>query len=433
MPMLEMRVPGDKSIAHRALMLATLAEGESRVGGVSEALDVASTADALRALGATIDRDGDDVRVRGRGAASLRPPAASIDCGNSGTTARFSIGLAAALRGETTLTGDASLRRRPMERIAAPLRLAGADIDYLAAEDRLPLRVRGGSLHPIVHRSAVASAQVKSALLIAGVGAGVDVAVEEPVLSRDHTERLLRSMGATVESFDRDGFAGVRLSAPVELSPVQTVLPGDFSSAAFLLAATCIAGGARIALRGVGVNPTRTGLLDVLARMGGDVVVDERREAGGEPVADLHAGPADLVSTRVAGDEAVRLVDELPLLGVLAAHARGETIVSGAAELRAKESDRIHALCTNLRVLGVDVEERPDGFVVRGDVRPLSGSVRSFGDHRIAMAFAVLGLRAGSSIEVDDLEIAAVSFPGFLTELARLRDSRPAIIGGGAT
>ena len=428
---LELRVPGDKSIAHRALFLAPLARGTSVLRGLSDALDVSSTMNAMRALGADIDRTGGEARIEGRGASALRPPATAIDCGNSGTTARLTMGLAAALSGDTTLTGDASLRGRPMERIAAPLRSAGAAIEYLDALDRLPLRVRGARLAAIAHRSSVASGQVKTALLLAGVAGGVEVSVEEPALSRDHTERMLRAMGVDVFSSEDGSRARVRIDAGARLAPLDLSVPGDFSSAAFLLAAALLGGGASVAIRGVGVNETRTGLLDVLARMGADVALDEARAEGNEPVADLLTGPADLRGTTVEEAEVVRMVDELPLLAVLAAHARGETRVAGAAELRAKESDRIHAVCANLRALGVEVEERPDGFVIQGGEKPLSGSVRSFGDHRIAMAFAVLGLRPGSRITVDDADVAAVSFPGFAVQLDRLRAARPVTHGRG--
>lgn len=431
MAMLEARVPGDKSIAHRALVLGGLASGESRLSGMSGALDVASTAGAMRALGVRIERDQDGIRIQGSGARALRPPKIPLDCGNSGTTARMVMGVAAALRGETAFTGDDSLRGRPMERVAEPLRTAGADIEYLGLPGRLPLLVRGAELRPIEHRSYIASAQVKSALLLAGIAAGVDVRVSEPTLSRDHTERMLRAMGATLVSSHDEAGAGVRLEATPALNPLDVTLPGDFSSAAFLLAASLIGGGAGVMVRDVGVNPTRTGLLDVLGRMGADVRVEAQRERSLEPVADLFVVPCDLRGTRVEGGAAVRMIDELPLLAVLAAHARGQTSVGGVAELRTKESDRIHAVCANLRALGVDVEETPDGFVVEGTEEPLAGRVRSFGDHRIAMAFAVLGLRPGSRIEVDDLGVVAVSFPGFEAEIERMRVARGSTIGGG--
>ena len=431
MTMPEARVPGDKSIAHRAVFLGALAGGESRVTGVSEAGDVASSIAALRALGADVERDGEALRVLGGGAVSLRAPDGIIDCGNSGTTARLLMGLAAALRGQTVITGDASLRVRPMERVAAPLREAGATIEYLEADGVLPVRVTGGRLEPIIHRSDVASAQVKSALLVAGVAAGVDVSVVEPARSRDHTERLLGAMGADVTAYSaRDGL-GVLLRTRSPLRPIEGRIPGDFSSAAFLIAASLLTG-TPTRMAGVGINPTRTGFLDVLARMGAVVRVTPDASAGWEPAAELEVAPGRLAGTRIEADEPVRLIDELPLVAVLGAHADGETVVRGAGELRAKESDRIRAVCENLRALGVDVDEYPDGFSVRGVERPLAGRVRGFGDHRIAMAFMVLGARTGSRIEVDDPAVAAVSFPGFEDELARLRHAAgvPAGTGG---
>lgn len=417
--MLEMRVPGDKSIAHRAVVLGALAVGESSVAGVSAARDVAATIDAMRALGARLTSDGETLRIQGAGAAALTPPADPIDCANSGTTARMLMGVAAALPGETVLTGDASLRRRPMERVAAPLRDAGARIDYLEGHGVLPVRIRGGRLDPIIHRSDVASAQVKSALLLAGIAAGVDVSVVEPVRSRDHTERMLRAMGAEVDAFTAGDGLGVLLRARAPLTPIEGRVPGDFSSAAFLLVAALL-GAAPVRVTEVGVNPTRTGFLDVIQRMGGTVGVERPRVPGWEPVADLEASPARLTATRVDAAEAVRLIDELPLVAVLGAHAEGDTHVRGAAELRTKESDRIRAVCENLRTLGVDVHEHPDGFTVRGGEAPLEGRVHAFGDHRIAMAFTVLGARPGSRIEVDDQDVAAVSYPGFTADMQRL-------------
>lgn len=428
MAMIEVALPGDKSIAHRAVVLGALARDDSRVANVSAAADVASSIAALRAFGAQVDRDGDRLVIGGRGAESLSAPPTPIDCGNSGTTARLCMGLAAALAGATVLTGDASLRRRPMERVAAPLRTAGAAIDYLERDGCLPVRVHGARLGAIDHHGAVASAQVKSALLVAALAAGVDATVREPVQSRDHTERLLRVMGADLETIDEETGAGVRLRAPHRLAPLDLRVPGDFSAAAFFVAAAML-GGARVTMHAVGLNPTRTGFLDAVRRMGADVRLSAAREEANEPVGDIRAGPADLRATRVDGDEGVRMIDELPLVAILGAHAAGETVVRGAAELRSKESDRIAALCANLRTLGVGVDEHADGFTVRGTASPLRGRVGGFGDHRIAMAFAVLGLYPGSSIEVDDLDLAGISFPGFGAQLERVRASARVVVG----
>lgn len=416
---LELRVPGDKSIAHRAVLLATLATGESRVRGVPASADVASSVAVARAFGAGVEERGDELHVQGAGMTALRPPAAPLDCGNSGTTARLALGLAAALDGETTLDGDASLRRRPMARVADPLREAGARIEFIRQDGVLPVRVRGGTLAPIVHETDIASAQVKSALLIAAIAAGTDATVRAPA-SRDHTERMLRAMGVRVETRTEDTFEVVTVRAPHRLAPLDLAIPGDPSSAAFLIAAALLTD-TPLVIREVGVNPGRTGFLDIVRRMGAAVEVRARGSTGGEPVADIAVDSGPLAATEVGGTDVPRAIDELPLLGVLAAHAQGRTVVRDAGELRTKESDRIATLCSNLRALGVDVEEMPDGFAVQGRDRPLRGRVRSFGDHRIAMAFAVLGLRAGSAIDVDDLDVARVSYPGFAAQIALLR------------
>ncbi|HEX6588818.1 MAG TPA: 3-phosphoshikimate 1-carboxyvinyltransferase [Longimicrobiales bacterium] len=424
--MIELRVPGDKSIAHRALILSSLARGDSRITNLPDGADVASTLAMMRAFGVDVARDGDAAVVRGAGVDGLRAPAAPIDCGNSGTTARLGIGLAAGLTASATFDGDASLRRRPMERVVEPLRAMGAQVEYLAEHGRLPLRVTGGRLGACTFRNEVASAQVKSAILIAALASGVSAEIVEPTPTRDHTERMLRAMGAELLS------DGSRIAySPGALRPLDLAVPGDFSSAAFLIAAALL-GRVPLVLRDVGVNTTRTGFLDVVRRMGGAVTVDAQREVGGEPVADLEARPSSLRGTTVSGAEVVRAIDELPLVAVLGARAAGETVVRDAAELRAKESDRIHALVTNLAALGVDVEERADGFVVRGSDSPIAGRAASFGDHRIAMAFAVLGTAPASDVAVDDLDVARVSYPGFAAQLAQLRAASTSSFGGAA-
>lgn len=401
-------VPGDKSIAHRALILATLARGASILRNVPDGGDVASTARVLRDLGATIFEEEDAVRIDSTGSGAFDLRGQTLDCGNSGTTARLVMGVAAALPGSVVLDGDASLRRRPMARVVDPLREAGARIEYLRDPGTLPVRVCGGSLRRIRHAPPVASAQVKSSLLLAGLVAGVPVELEEAGPSRDHTERMLRAMGARLLGRGRT----LRLEPGPDLAPLRIDIPGDFSSAAFLVAAALL-GGVRTRIGATGVNPTRTGLLDVLDRMGAAVTIERPRTEYGEPVGDVVVRPSALRACRVDGELVVRTIDELPLVAALAAHARGTTEVRDATELRTKESDRIQAVCANLIALGVDADERPDGFRVTGTDRPLTGSVRSFGDHRIAMAFAVLGTRPGSRIEIDDRAIAAVSFPGF--------------------
>lgn len=423
---LRLRVPGDKSITHRALLLAALAEGESRIGAPLAGGDTGSTAAALRALGVEIGTlEAAEVRVRGAGLRGLRAPAAVLDCGNSGTTARLLLGVLAAQPLTARLTGDASLRARPMRRVTQPLMAMGASIREAGEPDRLPLEVKGGPLRAIRYESPQASAQVKSALLLAGLCGGVPVSVREPVRSRDHTERLLRSLGVAVRA-DDGGSSGhdVALEPVTVLPNFDLDVPGDFSAAAFLVAAAVLLG-RTIILENVGVNPTRTGMLGVLARMGARVDVVDGREKGGEPVAELHVQPGPFAGTRIGGAEVPTLIDELPVLAVLAARARGETTIRDAAELRVKESDRIGTVVANLRALGVAVEELSDGLVVQGSERPLRGLVQTGHDHRIAMAFGVLAAVPGNDIRIDHPDSAAVSFPDFWRVLHTLATAHP--------
>ncbi|MBX6363647.1 MAG: 3-phosphoshikimate 1-carboxyvinyltransferase [Gemmatimonadetes bacterium] len=418
---LDLEVPGDKSITHRALMLAALAHGESRLSGALPAEDPRSTAAVLRALGVAIPdlpADGGEIRIAGRGLRGLTAPSRVLDCGNSGTTARLMLGILAGYRFAAELTGDASLCSRPMRRVTEPLSAMGATFVERGAPDRLPIRIRGGSLRPLVHHSPKASAQVKSAILLAALVGGTEAEVREPLLSRDHTERMLRAMGATVQTARVDGLHAARVLPAERLEPLDLRIPGDFSSAAFV-AAMALLGGRPVRVRGVGMNPGRTGLLNVLERMGAGVVVDNRAERSGEPVGDVHAHATPLRATSVGADEIPAMIDEVPILAILAARAEGETRITGADELRVKESDRIAALVSNLRQVGVEAEELPDGLVVRGTDAPLAGRVRTHGDHRIAMAFGVLGALPGNDIVVDDRDCVAVSFPGFWDVLRR--------------
>lgn len=423
---LELEVPGDKSITHRALMLAALADGESRLSGALPAEDPRSTAAVLRALGGAVPElppDGGEIRVAGRGLHGLAAPSRVLDCGNSGTTARLMLGILAGYPFEAELTGDASLRSRPMRRVTEPLSAMGASFVECGEPDRLPVRIRGGSLRPLAYESTKASAQVKSAILLAGLVGATDVEVREPLLSRDHTERMLRAMGAAIHSERVDGRHVARLTPVERLEPLDLRIPGDFSSAAFV-AAMALLGGRPVHVRGVGMNPGRIGLLAVLRRMGAALVVDCEADRSGEPVADLHAAPAPLRATSVGADEIPALVDEVPIIAVLAARADGETRITGAGELRVKESDRITALVSNLRRVGVEAEELPDGLIVRGTDAPLAGPVRTHADHRIAMAFGVLGALPGNEIVVDDPDCVAVSFPGFWDVLRRATGGR---------
>lgn len=415
------RVPGDKSVSHRALLLGALAEGTSRLEGVLAGGDCRSTAAVLRRLGVdvpSLPQDGAAIRLEGVGLRGLSAPAEPLDCGNSGTTARLLLGLLAGLSVEGVLTGDGSLRRRPMARVTGPLSAAGARFREEGDPGRLPLRVLRGELGPIRHRSPVASAQVKSALLLAGLGRGVSVDVVEPATSRDHSERMLRRLGVEVHE-EGEAPHNVRLTEPPgRLNPMELRVPGDLSSAAFFLVLGLLggAGPGGIQVENVGLNPTRTGLLDVLAEMGAEIRRENLREMdepAGEPAGDLWVEPGSLQGMEVSGPRMVSLIDEIPILAVAAARAEGTTVIRDVAELRVKESDRIRALALNLSAVGVKVEELPDGLVIEGSDRPLEGEIQTHGDHRIAMAFAVLGSVSGDRIRIDDPAVASVSFPGF--------------------
>lgn len=424
------RVPGDKSITQRALILGGLAEGESRIRGTLRGADPLATGRALGALGVEIvglERGADnEVRIRGRGLRAWRQPSGALDLCNSGTGVRLLAGALAAQPLAAVLKGDASLSVRPMRRIAEPLTRMSATVDYLEREGHLPMRVTGGALTPLRHESAVASAQVKSAVLLAGVGAGVAVEVREPRRSRDHSERMLEAMGVEVVEDEVAGSWSVRIPVPPpRLAPLDMEVPGDFSSAAFFLAWAVLSGsGTPLTVRGVGLSRTRTGLLAVLERMGARFAVVPREDTGGECVGDLRMGARTnrLKAVEVGADEIPGMIDEVPVLAVLAARAGGVTRITGAAELRVKESDRLAALATNLRRIGAAVEELPDGLEIEGTGRPLSGLIESFHDHRIAMAFGVLGATPGCDLRVDDPTVADVSFPGFWGLLERVRE-----------
>ena len=403
------RVPGDKSITHRALLLGALARGSSHVGGALTSLDARSSARVLRQLGAEITplRSGAVVALRGRG--RFRRPAATLDCGNSGTTTRLLLGLLAGHRFAATLTGDASLRRRPMRRVTVPLSHMGARFTELAA-DGLPLTVRGGALTSLSYEMPVSSAQIKSSILLAGLAGGVEVALREPHgRSRDHTERLLRAFGYDVH--EADGW--IRFAPTGRIESFEMQVPGDPSSAAFLVGSAVLADSGELRIAGVGVNPTRTGFLAVLERMGAAVAVEEVTEHFGEPVADLVVRPAQLRATEVTPGEIPGLIDEIPLLAVLAARAEGTTVFRQVGELRVKESDRLGLIAANLRAVGGAAEVSGDDLYVEGRSEPPRGAVHSAADHRLAMAFAVLGTVPGARIRIDDMACAAVSFPRF--------------------
>jgi 3-phosphoshikimate 1-carboxyvinyltransferase len=414
------RAPGDKSITHRALLLAALGRGVSHVGGALTSLDARSSARVLRQLGAEISplREDDVLAIKGRG--RFRAPDRTLDCGNSGTTARLLLGLLAGHRFRATLTGDASLRRRPMRRVTAPLTEMGARFEERGG-DGLPLTVRGGKLRPIRYAMPVSSAQIKSSLLLAGMVGEVPVDLLEPNgRSRDHTERMLRAFGFAVG--ERDGWIEFRPGGRVE--PFDIQVPGDPSSAAFLVGASVLAEGGELRIAGVGVNPTRTGFLRVLERMGAQVAVNASDTSFGEPVADLVARPAALRRTEVTAGEIPGLIDEIPMLAVLASRAAGETVFRDVGELRIKESDRLGLIAGNIRAVGGKAEVRGDDLHVEGVESPPKGRVRTAADHRIAMAFAVLGTLPGARIAIDDMACAAVSFPRFPETLRRIGAGR---------
>jgi len=404
----EVSVPGDKSISHRAVMFGAIASGTTHVEGFLEGEDCLATMRAVRELGVEVERPAPgEVVVRGAGLRGLSAPSSDLDMGNAGTAMRLFMGLLAAQPFDSVLVGDESLMRRPMERVAKPLREMGARIE--TSDGRPPVRITGGAaLHGIRYAMPVASAQVKSAVLLAGLYAQGETTVEEPAVTRDHTERMLQSFGCEVRA--RGGVATVH--PPTALQAARISVPGDFSSAAFFIVAACIGARAPFTIRGVGVNPTRTGLLEMLALMGADLRLINHRSCGAEPVADIEIRPATLRGVRVPERLVPLAIDEFPAFFIAAACAEGETLVTGAAELRVKESDRIAAMARGLEALGVRNEVLPDGLRVEGG-RIGGGTIDSRGDHRIAMSFAIASLRAEAPLEILDVANVATSFPGF--------------------
>ena len=404
----EVTIPGDKSISHRAVMFGAIASGTTRIRGFLEGEDCLATMRAVRQLGVEVERPGaGEVVVRGVGLRGLKAPAGDLDMGNAGTAMRLFMGLLSAQPFDSVLIGDESLMRRPMERAAKPLREMGARIETV--EGKPPVRITGGSpLHGIRYVMPVASAQVKSAVLLAGLYAAGETSVEEPAVTRDHTERMLQGFGCEVRA--RGGVATVK--PPRELYAADITVPGDFSSAAFFIVAACVGAREPFTIRGVGVNPTRTGLLEMLALMGADLRLINHRTCGAEPVADIEVRPAKLRGARIPERLVPLAIDEFPALFVAAACAEGETLVTGAEELRVKESDRIAAMARGLEALGVRHEVLKDGLRIEGG-RIGGGTIDSRGDHRVAMSFAVASLKAEAPIEILDVANVATSFPGF--------------------
>ncbi len=413
------RAPGDKSMSHRAMILGAMATGVTEVEGLLEGDDVLATARAAAAFGAKVEKLGEGRwRVTGRGA--LTSPAGVIDCGNAGTGVRLLMGAAAGYPLTASFDGDASLRKRPMKRVTGPLADMGARFAWAAAEDRLPVTLTGGTLQGIDYRQTVASAQVKSAILLAGLNAAGETVVREPEKSRDHTERMLRAFGAgvTVED-DGEGWI-IRLRGGQPLTGAAVSVPGDPSSAAFPLAAGLIAPGSAVTVEGVMLNPLRTGLFDTWREMGADLEITNRRSSGGEEIGDITARSSKLRGVVVPEARAAAMIDEYPVLAATAAFAEGTTVMRGVGEMRVKESDRIRLMVDGLRACGVAVEEEAEGFLVTGGAVPGGATVHTAHDHRIAMSHLVLGLAAQAPVAVRDPEMIATSFPGFVALMAGL-------------
>ncbi len=424
-------VPGDKSISHRALILSALAIGKSRITGLLEGEDVLATADALRAMGAKIEKKDDVWTVHGVGVGGLMQPQMALDMGNSGTSTRLLMGLVASHGISATFIGDASLTKRPMGRVIEPLAQMGADIRAREAADHnscLPLTVRGiCPAVPIEYRLPVASAQVKSAILLAGLNTPGITRVIEPVLTRDHSETMLKGFGAEIRvETDADDCRIISLTGEAELKPQKIKVPGDPSSAAFPLVAALIVPGSNIVIENVGINPSRAGLFKILQKMGGDIRFRKKRTVGGESVADIHVKHSALTGIDVPAAIAPSMIDEFPILFVAAAVASGKTITSGLHELRVKESDRLTQMAEGLGLLGVKLTEKEDGLVIDGSGgKPLSGGrtrpvIETALDHRIAMSFAVAGLVTKSGLSIDNITAVQTSFPGFQELMARL-------------
>ncbi len=418
------RIPGDKSISHRSLMFGALASGETRISGLLEGEDVIHTANAMRAMGATITRDNDVYVIHGTGNGCLLEPEQPLDFGNAGTGARLTMGLVGTYAMKTRFIGDASLSKRPMGRILDPLRLMGVQVE--ASEgDRLPLTLWGAvTPNPITYRVPMASAQVKSAVLLAGLNTPGITTVIEPVMTRDHTEKMLVGFGADLEvETDNDGVRYIHLEGQGELHGQDITIPGDPSSAAFPIVAALITEGSDITIENVLLNPTRTGLITTLLEMGADISFENKRQTGGEEVADIRVRSSRLKGVKVPKERAPSMIDEYPVLAVAAAFAEGKTVMEGLAELRVKESDRLAAVANGLKKNGVDCEEGKDFLVVIGDPSAKNiggGTVTTHLDHRIAMSFLVLGLGAAKPVTIDDKRMIATSFPEFMGLMAKL-------------
>jgi 3-phosphoshikimate 1-carboxyvinyltransferase len=412
----EISVPGDKSIAHRAVIFGSIAEGRTRIFNLSGGADNSRTVRAFHQMGVEIGRDGDALCIEGKGWQGLHAPGQAIDCGNSGTTMRLMSGLLAGLPFHSELDGDGSLRQRPMQRVIDPLMQMGAKIRSKSGNGLAPLEIDGGGLHGIRYRMPVASAQVKSAILLAALQADGTTTVEEPQPSRDHTEAMIRGFGGELSV---DG-ACISVKGGQSLTGQEVRIPGDISSAAFFLVAAAMIPGSDVTIRNVGCNPTRDGIIEILRRMGASIEMFNQRAAAGERVADFTVIGGKLRGIDVGPELVARTIDEYPVLAIAGALADGVTSFSDVKELRYKESDRIAALAEGLRALGVKVDEREDGMTIHGGARLKGGAIRSFGDHRIAMSFAVAALVSATAVEIDDAGCADISFPTFFELLEKI-------------
>jgi 3-phosphoshikimate 1-carboxyvinyltransferase len=419
------RVPGDKSISHRAVMLSALAVGTSRIDGLLEGEDVLATAAAMRAMGAGVEKQGERWLVDGVGVGGLLQPVQALDMGNSGTSTRLLMGLVASHAISACFVGDASLSKRPMARVIEPLSLMGANFSS-SPGGRLPLMLHGLTpAIPITYRLPVASAQVKSAVLLAGLNTPGITRVIEPIATRDHSERMLTGFGAAIEIGEHEGARVIAIHGQAELRPQDIIVPGDPSSAAFPVVAALLVPGSDVLVENVGLNPTRAGLFEILRAMGGDIAYENPRTVGGEPVADIRVRHSQLKGVEVPPEIAPSMIDEFPILFVAAALASGRTVTRGLEELRVKESDRLALMAQGLARLGVSVDESPDGLTIEGrDGAPFAGNgtvtIAAELDHRIAMSFAIAGLASDCDVAIDDMSPVATSFPGFAAMLAAL-------------
>jgi len=416
----EIKVPGDKSISHRAVMLGALAEGETIVNNFLNSADCRATAECFRQMGIELTANGSQLTILGKGLKGLYKPSKSLDVGNSGTTLRLLSGILAGQNFETTITGDSSIQKRPMKRIVEPLELMGAKVLGLRSEVRgqeeifPPLTITGSKLKGITYKMPIASAQVKSCLLLAGLYAEGETTIVEPYPSRDHTERMLAYFGVPVKKFKNE----VSISAPSAFEGREIFVPGDISSAAYFLVAGALLPGSDIEIRGVGTNPTRTGILEVMHRMGVEFFVKDEEIISGEPRANIRVTGLgyNLKGIEIGGDLIPRLIDEIPIIAVLATQAEGQTIIKDAKELRVKESDRIRTISTELTKMGAKIEEKEDGMIIYGPTKLKAAKIDSHGDHRVAMSAAIAGLIAEGQTVIEDTECIETSFPGFLKD-----------------